>query len=623
MAQDELELSAGAAVMLAGEPCRIKACLSFSSVLLIRLASGEEVVAALSDLVPPGEVSEAAMPEERGTVRLSEAAWQEARRREAAIRPLAAMAVVPAALADAAAMSLGLSQRSIYAMVRRYRVSGGLLTSLARRPPSGGKEKGRLPAATERLIADAVADLYLTKQRLRVAAVIEAVNRRCAASGIKPPSSKAVRSRIQALGARAATTKRYGREAARRLDPVTGAFPAAPGPLDVVQIDHTPVDLIIVDEVSRRPIGRPFLTAAVDTYSRCIAGFCLTLEAPSATSVGLCLSHAILDKDEYLARLGVEGAWPIWGKPGTIHVDNAAEFHSEALRRGCEQHGIRLDYRPARQPWFGGIVERLIGTLMQHVHTLPGTTFSNITERGAYDSDGHAVLSLAELERWLATVIVGHYHNRLHAGLDEPPIERFTHGVLGTSGHPGPGPRPRLRNRRALLIDFLPIERRTIQRHGFVLDRIGYYSNALRPWIAERAGLARFVIRRDPRDISRIFVLPPEGDAYLEVPYRTLSHPAITLWEQRAALQHLRAQGKAKVDEAAIFRAVDSLRRITDEAASRSRAARRCQARTANALPAAGVATGAHIRRPGMAKPSEHAVQTRPPAQPFPDIEEW
>jgi putative transposase len=37
-----------------------------------------------------------------------------------------------------------------------------------------------------------------------------------------------------------------------------------------------------------------------------------------------------------------------------------------------------LSYRPPGQPHFGGIVERLIGTMMRMVHDeVPGTTFSN------------------------------------------------------------------------------------------------------------------------------------------------------------------------------------------------------------------------------------------------------
>lgn len=41
--------------------------------------------------------------------------------------------------------------------------------------------------------------------------------------------------------------------------------------------------------------------------------------------------------------------------------------------------------------------------MMQMVHELPGTTFSNPQERGRYDSQRLAVLTVGELERWPAT----------------------------------------------------------------------------------------------------------------------------------------------------------------------------------------------------------------------------
>ena len=101
---------------------------------------------------------------------------------------------------------------------------------------------------------------------------------------------------------------------------------------------------------------------------------------PSAVSVGLCLAHVACDKRPWLEGLNVEMDWPMSGKPRLLYLDNAAEFKSEALRRGCEQHGIRLDYRPLGQPHYGGIVERIIGTAMQMIHDeLPGTTFSTLT----------------------------------------------------------------------------------------------------------------------------------------------------------------------------------------------------------------------------------------------------
>jgi putative transposase len=149
-----------------------------------------------------------------------------------------------------------------------------------------------------------------------------------------------------------------------------------------VQIDHTPIDLIVVDPIERNPIGRPWITVAIDVFSRCIAGFHVTLEAPSSTSVGLCLTHVAADKRSWLEGVGVEADWPVAGRPRRIGVDNASEFHSEALERGCAQHGIAIEWRPRARLQAGGVVERVIGTLMALVHGLPGTTFSDALRRG-------------------------------------------------------------------------------------------------------------------------------------------------------------------------------------------------------------------------------------------------
>ena len=94
----------------------------------------------------------------------------------------------------------------------------------------------------------------------------------------------------------------------------------------------------------------------------------MTLDTPSAISVGLCLTHVVMDKAPWLALREVEADWPVQGKPRRIGVDNGTEFHSEAFERGCEQHGIAIDWRPPGQPQFGGVVERVIGTLMGLVH---------------------------------------------------------------------------------------------------------------------------------------------------------------------------------------------------------------------------------------------------------------
>ena len=117
------------------------------------------------------------------------------------------------------------------------------------------------------------------------------------------------------------------------------------------------------------------------------------------------------------------------GKPNKIYVDNGRDFHSEGLRRGCKVHGIKLEHRPIARPHYGGIIERVIGTAMRMIHALPGTTFSNIRDRGNYDADRNAALTLHELEKWIALAICGPYHNEVHGTLLQPPAAKWAAGI--------------------------------------------------------------------------------------------------------------------------------------------------------------------------------------------------
>jgi putative transposase len=254
-------------------------------------------------------------------------------------------------------------------------------------------------------------------------------------------------------------------------------------------------------------------------------------------------------------------------------------------------------------------MERLIGTLMKQIHTIPGTTFSNIAERGEYDSDKKAILTLSELEKWLTLCIIGQYHNKVHATIHEPPIERYKSGLKE--------PKPIVINKKGFLVDFLPIVKRSIQRHGFMIDHINYYCNALQPWIAERTKGKEFVIRRDPRDISLVYVLAPEQNEYIEVPYRQLSHPAITLWEQKESLKYLKEKGAGKVDEAAIFRTIEAMRKITEEAAASSRSARRRASRINQISTKTDLPNYANLLNETSSTTSTTEIK------PFKDIEEW
>lgn len=129
--------------------------------------------------------------------------------------------------------------------------------------------------------------------------------------------------------------------------------------LESIQIDHTQSDVEDVDEGFRRAIGRPSLSVAIDTATRCVIAIYVAIERPNAGAVALLLSRVVLAEQAWLAAIGVEADWPMHGMPKMLHLDNAAEFKSRALWNGCGQHGIWLMYRPVGRPQFGGHVERL------------------------------------------------------------------------------------------------------------------------------------------------------------------------------------------------------------------------------------------------------------------------
>src|SRR5258708_32605042 len=131
------------------------------------------------------------------------------------------------------------------------------------------------------------------------------------------PNYRTICNRVRSLDLRLATAKREGAKKAREMfGPVAISTLRPACPLDVLQIDHTPVDIIVVDQQRRLPIGRPWLTLAVDVKTRMIAGFHVSLWSPSPICLSLALSQAVLPKTSWLVDREPQTLdWPIHGLP--------------------------------------------------------------------------------------------------------------------------------------------------------------------------------------------------------------------------------------------------------------------------------------------------------------------
>lgn len=473
------------------------------------------------------------------------------------------------AAVDEAAKAAGVARSTIYRWINEYE-KGLLVTNLIRKTRSDAGTK-KLPDEVEKIIADAIADYWLTPERRSSALVHREVKRRCWIAKVHPPSLATFVKRLDEVDSVQAARRREGRAAAEKLDLIKGSVPFADRPYGLIQIDHTPVDVHLVDEVHRIWIGRPYLTLAIDVYSRVVAGYYISFDPPGTLGTGICLSNAILSKRSMLARLGLTYEYPCMGKPGIVHLDNAKEFHGKTLELACQEYGIDLMFRKVKTPRYGAHIERYLGTLMAEIQALPGTAFSNTEQRGEYDSQGRAVMTLKEFELWLANLILGVYHNREHSALGCAPLAKYTGAFVNDDPMGLSMPLEVVTNEERLRTDFLPMFEATVQPYGIKIDHISYQSDVLRRWVGamdptSRTKRRKFICRRDPRDISYILFFDPDAKTYFRIPYRDLSHPPISLWELRAVRAYLTEQGRKTVNESEVFRGLNEMRRIEEDA---------------------------------------------------------
>lgn len=516
---------------------------------------------------------------------VSDADWREAQTLFEALRPLidAPRYKRTAADIDRVAEQLGKSRQAVYTYLLAWQKHGRLSALL--RKERNDKGQHRLSENVEAIVKTVIDDIYAQEERPNVAAAIEEIQLACRKAGEVAPSPSTVRRLISKLPPRDIFKARYGAKAAReKFEPLRGSFPGADFPLSVVQIDHTPVDVMMVDEVERRDIGRCILTIVLDVCTRVVCGFCVTLESPSSLSAALAISHAILPKESWLHERNIPEAWPIHGIPRKIHVDNAKEFRGTALTRGCAEHNIILENRPKGLPNFGGHVERAFLSFMKVSQRVRGTTFSNVVDKAKYNSEGKAILTLREYERWFAIFIIYRYHNKRHSATGYPPINLYKKYILGDDETLGIGQPPPIPNPRRLMLDFFPFFSPTVQNYGIRFAHVHYWEDTLRHWVHTKdpedpKKKRKFTVAYDPRDLSILYFHDPTSKEYIDIPCRDKGRPRFSIWELQKAKDWLKEDPLRRSNEEMIFAGMELMRGIEDESKKTTKQVRRLRER--------------------------------------------
>ena len=368
-----------------------------------------------------------------------------------------------------AARLAGVALRTVRRWLKRYRAEG--LAGLVR---SARNDAGRRKLSRD--LTALIEGLALRKPRLSVAAVYREVSKIAAEREIAAPSYTTVHAIVRGLDPALTTLAHEGAAAFRnRYELIHRHRAEAPNAL--WQADHTPLDILIVDE-SGKP-ARPWLTIVIDDYSRAIAGYMTFLDAPSSLHTSLALRQAIWRK--------ANPSWPVQGIPDVLYVDHGSDFTSNHLEQVAAALRIELIHSTVARPQGRGKVERFFRTI--NTELLPSLAGHLIEGKPA----SAPALSLAELDAALMAFIVETYNQRPHSQIDEAPHAAWR----------GAGWLPRMPDSLDAL-DLLLItvaKPRMVQRDGIHFQGLRYIDTTLAAFVGKSV-----TIRFDPRDVSEIRV---------------------------------------------------------------------------------------------------------------------
>ncbi|MCL1080322.1 hypothetical protein D5R81_20085 [Parashewanella spongiae] len=186
------------------------------------------------------------------------------------------------------------SWRTVVRWRKKFQDSGGEITSLVDFHQKKGNTAKRI-SGDEEFFKVALERYYkairpsIMKAYEHYCDLITIENNKIVDGKIPKISYKSFNRRINKLPPYPEAVARYGKYLADRMFEKCLSHIRPTRILERVEIDHTPLDLILVDDELNIPLGRPYLTLLIDVFSNCVVEFHISYRAPSYVSVAKAL----------------------------------------------------------------------------------------------------------------------------------------------------------------------------------------------------------------------------------------------------------------------------------------------------------------------------------------------
>lgn len=328
--------------------------------------------------------------------------------------------------------------------------------------------------------------------------------------------------------------------------------------LERTEIDHTLLDVWVLDPKSGLPLGRPWITVLIDRYSGYILGVYISFYGPSASTVAASVKMAISPKSGLLEVIpDVKYPWTAMGVPESIVVDNGMEFHSAAFRRIAWELRTDVIFNPVRQPWLKSSIER---TMMEFNRVLPmhGRVYPPLKNADRIDPRKTALIEFYDLCRCLMVWAVDEFPRHIHPKTLVRPIDLWEEGLQEV-----PPPRLPLQTLQLDLAMGLQASR-VVDGDGVFFKYLRFNSPELQDHRSSMRGNFRTELRINPDNIGSMHVHLPKADKWIVVPMQKPSH---AYGQGFSLMQHelIRREAKAKLTKSNAYEVLEQVRLQTEE----------------------------------------------------------
>ncbi len=222
---------------------------------------------------------------------------------------------------------------------------------------------------------------------------------------------------------------------------------------------------------------RWWVSAAICCATKCLVGMCMT-RSPSSQSAIKTIEMITRDKGVWSDAVGALSSWNQSGGIGLIVADNGSAFTAAKTKTVMKDLGTAYMNPPKGPSELRGTIERVFGTMARDLlPRLTGRTFSDVVEKGDYDSQGRTALSVEDVCEALIRWVVDIYHRTPHRGLSgRTPAEAWDE----LTEKYGVTPPPDLRTRRLVFGTEL---KRKVGKHGIRVLNINYHHPSIAEWL--------------------------------------------------------------------------------------------------------------------------------------------